>query len=47
MSQLQTLAQAICLDTHSSIRLEAEGETTRRITSESRGAFRTILPDEA
>ena len=29
------------------IRLEAEGETTRRITSESRGAFRTILPDEA
>ena len=29
------------------IRLEAEGENTRRISSESRGTFRTILPDEA
>ena len=29
MSQLQTLAQAICLDTHSSIRLAAEGLVIR------------------
>ena len=29
------------------IRLEAEGETTRRISPESRGAFREIIPDEA
>ena len=28
------------------IRLEAESENTRRISSESRGAFRTIIPDE-
>ena len=28
------------------IRLDAEGETTRRITSESRGGFRKIIPDE-
>ena len=28
------------------IRLDAEGETTRRITSESKGAFRKIIPNE-
>ena len=35
------------LEKNGIIRPAAEGETIRRITSESRGAFRTIHPDEA
>ena len=28
------------------IRLKAEGEQTRKITAESKGSFRAIIPDE-